>query len=249
MSTTELEQTQTQTKANILPFYMVVDVSFSMSLEGKIDSANGIIDELTVALAEQPVVADKVRFGVIDFSDDAQVALPLCDLSMTPAPPPFATRGGTSYVAAFQRLREQIEKDVAQLKADGFAVHRPAVFFISDGEPTDEESAWRQAFAELTSYDKETKTGFAYFPNVIPFGIGARPDTLRDLIHPQQRSRAYFMKDGANAGKALAEMAEILIASTMLSGASFGNGGPGFVLPDESDMGGNVEAADYEDLL
>jgi uncharacterized protein YegL len=241
--------TDAPAKANILPFYIVVDVSWSMSQEGKIDSANGIIDELTTALAEQPVIADKVRFAVIDFSDDAQVQLPLCDLSMTPAPPPFSVRGGTSYVAAFERLRDQIEQDVAQLKADGFAVHRPAVFFISDGEPTDDDASWRKAFADLTSYDKETKTGFPFFPNVIPFGVGARPDTLRDLIHPQKRSRAYFMKDGANAGQALAQMAEILIASTMLSGASFGNGGPGFVLPDEDDLGDAVEAADYEDLL
>ena len=44
-------------------------------------------------------------------------------------------------------------------------------------------------------------------------------------------------------------MAEILVASTLMSGASFGNGGPGFVLPDETELGDNVMAADYGDLL
>jgi uncharacterized protein YegL len=239
-----------QTKAKILPFYLVVDVSYSMSEEGKMTSANTIVDELRNALAENPVIADKVRFSVVDFSDDSQVVLPLCDLSMQDAIPPFAPRGGTSYVAAFYTIRSQIEQDVSQLKADGFDVHRPAVFFISDGEPTDHDTAWREAFDQLTAYDRQSKSGFPFYPNVIPFGIGARPDTLKELIHPKNRSKSYFMKDGANAGEALRQMAEILVASTLMSGASFGGGGPGFVLPDDDELGDDIVAADYDgDLL
>lgn len=236
-------------KAKILPFYLLIDVSFSMTEDGKLEAANTIVKELRNALAEHPVIADKVRFGVIDFSDDSQVVVPLCDLSMFSEEPAFAPRGGTSYVAAFDMARRQIEQDVDQLKADGFDVHRPAVFFISDGLPTDEEHEWRSAFTTLTSYDKATKSGFAYFPNVIPFGIGATPEVLREMIHPRDRSKCYFMKDGANAGEVLSSMAQILIQSTLMSGASFGSGGPGFVLPDDSSLGANVVAADYEDLL
>jgi uncharacterized protein YegL len=241
--------TEGPTRAKILPFYLLIDVSFSMSEEGKMDAANAIVRELRNALAEHPVVADKVRFGVIDFSEDSRVVVPLCDLSMYEGDATFAPRGGTSYVAAFETARQQIERDVDQLKADGFDVHRPALFFISDGLPTDEEQEWRTAFASLTSYDKATKSGFPYFPNVIPFGIGATPDVLRDLIHPRDRSKCYFMKDGANAGEVLSSMATILIQSTLMSGASFGNGGPALVLPDDSSLGAGVVAADYEDLL
>jgi uncharacterized protein YegL len=236
-------------KAKILPFYLLIDVSFSMTEDGKIDAANTIVKELRNALAEHPVIADKVRFGVIDFSDESQVVIPLCDLSMFTEEPAFSRRGGTSYVAAFNTTRRQIEQDVEQLKADGFDVHRPAVFFISDGFPTDEEQDWRAAFQSLTSYDKSAKSGFPYYPNVIPFGIGARPEVLRELIHPRDRSKCYFMKDGANAGEVLSSMAQILIQSTLMSGASFGSGGPGFVLPNDNSLGENVVAADYEDLL
>jgi uncharacterized protein YegL len=246
--TTEVA-TDVQSRAKILPFYLLVDVSYSMSEDGKLDAANSIVRELKNALAEHPVIADKVRFSVIDFSDDSNVVLPLCDLSMHEGDTNFAIRGGTSYVSAFQTARRQIEQDVNQLKADGFDVHRPALFFVSDGDPTDDMSAWQQAFAELTAYDRSTKTGFAYYPNVIPLGVGARPDTLRDLIHPRDRSKAYFMKDGASAGEALRQMAEMLVASTLLSGASFGNGGPGFVLPEDSDLGDDILSADFEDLL
>jgi len=241
--------TETPAKAKILPFYLLIDVSFSMTEDGKIEAANKIVKELRNALAEHPVVADKVRFGIIDFSEDSQVVVPLCDLSMFTQETSFAPRGGTSYVAAFNTTRQQIEQDVDQLKADGFDVHRPAVFFISDGLPTDEEQDWSAAFQSLTSYDRATKSGFAYFPNVIPFGIGATPDVLRELIHPRDRSKCYFMKDGSNAGEVLSSMAQILIQSTLMSGASFGSGGPGFVLPDDSSLGENVVVADYEDLL
>ena len=238
------------TKAKILPFYLVVDVSYSMVNDGKLDSANTIVEELQNALVDQPVIADKVRFSVIDFSDQARVLIPLCDLSMEPpGQSSFTASGGTSYVAAFRTLRSQIEQDVAQLKADGFDVHRPAVFFISDGEPTDVDAEWRQAFEELTAYDKSTKNGFPFYPNVIPFGIGANPETLKELIHPRDRSKSYFMKDDANPGEALRQMAEILVASTLMSGASFGNGGPGFVLPEDGELGDNVMSADYGDLL
>lgn len=238
-----------QSKAKILPFYLVVDVSYSMIEDGKMDTANTLVEELKNALIEHPVIADKVRFGVIDFSDDAQVVLPLCDLSMQEHDASFSARGSTSYVAAFRTLRSQIQQDVSQLKADGFDVHRPAAFFISDGEPTDDPAAWREAFEQLTAYDKATRSGFPYYPNVVPFGIGARPETLQELIHPRSRSKSYFMKDGANAAEALRQMAEILVASTLLSGASVGNGGGGFVLPDDDDLGDDLVAADYGDYL
>ena len=51
-----------------------------MSQDGKLDAANTIVGELTDALAVSPTIADKVRFAVVDFSDDSQVVLPLCDL-------------------------------------------------------------------------------------------------------------------------------------------------------------------------
>ena len=159
-------------------------------------------------------------------------------------------RGGTSYVAAFRMLRSVIEQDVKQLKADGFAVHRPAVFFFSAtaSRPTTTAPGSRRSRSSRAT-TAETQTGFAYWPNVIPFGVGARPDTLRELIHPRQRSKAYFMKDGAKPDQVIRQMAEVLIASTMASGSSFGNGGPGLVLPDDASLGGEIVAADYEDLL
>lgn len=245
----------TPDRAQLLPFYLVIDVSYSMVQDGKLDTANKIVPELTDALAKNPIISDKVRFGMVDFSDDARVLLPLCDLLEQDHLPGLSARGGTSYAAAFRALRTQIEDDVQQLKADGFRVHRPAVFFLSDGEPTDPTHDWQQAFRELTEYDPGSGAGFRMYPNVIPFGVAdANPKIMQSLIHPSTGTKAmkmYLMDEGFSPADAIRSMAEILISSVLQSGATMAQGGSGVRLPDDDDLPAGVKgfAADDEDFL
>jgi uncharacterized protein YegL len=242
-------------KAKLLPFYLVIDVSWSMDGDN-LNAANDIMPSLADVLAQNPILGDKVRFGLVDFSDTAQVLLPLCDL-LDPnlVLPGLAARGGTSYAAAFRTLRKQIEQDVLQLKADSYSVHRPAVFFLSDGAPTDDEAEWQTAFAELTSYDRQTGTGFAMYPNVIPFGVAnADPHIMRQLIHPasgQKQMRMFLMDKGNNAAEAIKSMAEIMISSVLSSGMGVAGGNSGIVLPGPGQTPAGVSsfAADDEDFL
>ena len=92
-----------------------------------IEALNDALPEVHDAIATDLVVADKTRFSIVSFSDDARVDLPMSDLSDVTKMPVFTPRGGTSYAKAFSLLRQQIANDVAQLKADGFRVFRPAV--------------------------------------------------------------------------------------------------------------------------
>jgi uncharacterized protein YegL len=228
-------------KGKLLPFYLVVDVSWSMS-GTKLDTANTIMPQVLDAVANAPILCDKVRFSVIDFSDDAQVRLPLCDLLDNVTLPSFSIRGGTSYVSAFRLLRTEIETNVKQLKADGFAVHRPAVFFLSDGEPTDKDPEWRAAFAELTHYDKGTLSGFSMYPNFVPCGVDdADPKVLQELIHPVggNKPMRMYLEDKSNNGgaaQAIAGMAEVLISSVLASGESMAQGNSGIILPPDEDL-------------
>ena len=225
---------------NLLPFFLVVDVSQSMS-GARIDAVNQILPTLVDALAENPILSDKVRFGVIDFSNTATVLTPLCDLLNQSSLPGFSVRGATYYSAAFELLKSQIQTDVDQLKADGYNVYRPTVFFMSDGAPN-QGDPWQAPFAELTTYDQTTNTGFKYYPNLSPFGIqGADPVILQQLIHPSTgpRPMKMFLTDaGADAASAIASMAEILLASVLNSVQSVatddGAGSAG--LPDLGDM-------------
>jgi len=225
----------------LLPFYLVIDVSVSMT-GPKLDQANRILPEIRDALAVNPILNDKVCFGVIDFSDEAQVVLPLCDLSRQTTLPGLVSRGGTSYGAAFRLMRKQIEQDVTQLRADGFQVHRPAMFFLSDGEPTDD---WKADFKALTQYDKETRVGFRPYPVVVPLGVEAADHaTMVQLVHPLNRSKLYMMKQGGDAAAAIRAMAEVLISSIIASGQGALEGGSGLVLPTAAQVPDDIEVED-----
>jgi len=232
------------TEMLVLPFYAIVDVSYSMTMvpkavdgvggEPPIVAGNRIVRVVKEALDEAPILADKVRFSLLDFSDDAQVLIPMCDLmQVRPTDiPDLQARGGTSFVAAFELLKRQIGIDVAQLKADGHKVHRPAVFFLTDGEPTDEESAWRASFAALTD------SGFKERPNFIPFGVSeAKKNILDQLVYPQGKMRSFVAKQGEDPAAAITTMAEKLVGSVLASANSIQSGGETgtFILPEDEE--------------
>jgi uncharacterized protein YegL len=223
----------------VLAFYVVVDASVSMEQNGALDQANEIMPKVADAIDTSPTLGDLVRFGAMDFSDDARVVLRLGDLrDVQTSLPQFSARGGTSYVAAFRLLRQEIEKDLAQLRGDNFRVYRPAVFFITDGFPTDEPGELQRAFAELTD------PSFRGRPNLIPFGVG---DATKDLLDPwvypkpsdsKKPMRSYVAKEGADPGQAVSQIAEVLVSSIIASAGSVsadGSGG-GFVPPDDEDL-------------
>lgn len=232
------------TEMLVLPFYVLVDVSYSMTqkppvLDGietvaPIEAGNQIVHSVKKALEDAPILADKVRFSLIDFSDDAQVVIPMCDLAtISPSDiPVLLPRGGTSFAAAFRLLKRQLATDVAQLKADGHKVHRPAVFFLTDGDPTDDDHLWQAAFNDLTD------PSFRERPNVIPFGVAEAKKTILDkLVYPQGKMRSYVAKSGEDPASAITQMAEILIGSVIASANSITSGGDAgtFVLPAQED--------------
>jgi uncharacterized protein YegL len=240
-------------QGKLLPFYLVVDVSASMS-GARLDAVNQIMPAVVDALAETPILADKVRFALLDFGSDAQVRLPLCDpLDENVTLPTLSVRGATSFADAFRLLRGEIESNVKQLKADGFAVHRPAVFFLSDGEPTDKLEEWRDAFRRLTEYDQVTKQGFAMYPNFVPCGVAqANPKCMQTLIHPAtgpKQMQMYLMDDGQEVAKAITMIAEILISSMVKSGESLAQGDSGLILPDKSQVPAGVSAYSADDFV
>jgi uncharacterized protein YegL len=221
-----------------LAFYVLADVSASMTQFGAIDAVNNLLPKVIDAIINNSMLADVVRLGMIDFSDDARVQLGLGDLRNVKHVPTFTTRGGTSFAAAFRALRQEIDRDVKQLKEDGFKVYRPAVFFITDGTPTDDSATLQAAFGELTD------PAFKARPNIIPFGVGdATKDAVDPWVFPKagqspKPMRSYVARPGVDPAKAINEVAEILISSVLASAQSVtsaGSGG-GFVPPDDEDF-------------
>jgi uncharacterized protein YegL len=223
-----------------LAFYIVVDVSYSMLESGAIHTANQLLPEVIQAVTKDSSTADVVRLGMIDFSDTAQVVLRLGDLRDINSIPQLTERGATSYAAAFRMLRQEIERDVAQLKVDNFRVYRPVVFFITDGMPTDDAATLSAAFAELTD------ASFKFRPNIIPFGVGnATKAEVDPWIFPktgEKQMRSYVTVEGADPAKAITEIGHMLVSSIVSSAGSVSAAGSAgaFVLPDDEDLDDDV---------
>ena len=100
---------------------------------------------------------------MIGFSDDAFTYLEPADLRSAPQLPELTAQGRTSYCAAFEELAYRISVDMPRLKSHGFSVHRPVVFFLTDGAPTDRED-WRAVRTRLLNQPAA--------PNILSFGIG-----------------------------------------------------------------------------
>jgi uncharacterized protein YegL len=151
----------TENRGSLLPLYLVVDESASMG--PYIDDLNTGLTALYDELLAEPMAASRVRLSVLGFSDDVMRHLRLVDIRAEIAFPVFTSRTTTNYGLAFSYLAAILPEDIALLKSEGYSVMRPAVFFLTDGLPSDGE-AWREPYSYLMSQH--------FRPNIVAFGIG-----------------------------------------------------------------------------
>ena len=199
-----------QVIGQVLPIYFVGDESHSMSGDPIVAVNQGLVD-LRDEVAKHPLIGKKVRFGIITFADSAETRLELSELSEDLILPTLSTRGrGTSYASAFEALRHTIPADVALLKVSGFQVHRPTVFFLSDGQPTERQAKWHDRLMALKDQ------GFKERPNLLAFGVGdADPKVIQQLATSPRH--AFMMREGVSTAGAIAEFAASMLNSMVSS--------------------------------
>jgi len=199
-----------QVIGQVLPIYFVGDESHSMRGDPIAAVNQGLLD-LRDEVAKHPLIGKKVRFGIITFADTAETRLELSELSEDLILPTLSTRGrGTSYASAFEAMRHTIPADIALLKVSGFQVHRPAVFFLSDGQPTEKETTWQQRLSELKD------PAFKERPNILAFGVGdADPVVIQQLA--SSPTHAFMMREGVSTAGAIAEFAASMLNSMVSS--------------------------------
>lgn len=199
-----------QVIGQVLPIYFVGDESHSMSGDPITAVNQGLVD-LRDEVAKHPLIGKKVRFGIITFADSAETRLELSELTEDLLLPTLSTRGrGTSYASALEALRHTIPADIALLKVNGFQVHRPAVFFLSDGQPTEREGKWTKRLAELKD------PAFRERPNILAFGVGdADPSVIQQLASSPHH--AFMMREGVSTAGAIAEFAASMLNSMVSS--------------------------------
>ncbi|OLF12317.1 hypothetical protein BLA60_10115 [Actinophytocola xinjiangensis] len=178
-------------ESDVLPCYVVCDVSFSMT--DHLDELNAGLREFRGAVHADPAAAARVRVCVVGFAEQPTMLQPLrpaTELSDVADP---VTSTGTNFGPAFAFLREAIDRDVRLLKRDRLAVRRPIVFFTSDGQPTDPVT-WPAAFAALTDPAWTTR------PHMVAFGLGDADRSTLDRIGTR---RLFLGRDGIRLGTAL----------------------------------------------
>jgi uncharacterized protein YegL len=206
-----------QVVGQVLPIYFVGDESHSMAGD-PIQAVNRGLADLRDEVAKHPLIGKKVRFGIITFAHSAETRLELSELTEDLLLPTLSPRGrGTSYASAFDALHQTIPGDIALLKSGGYQVHRPAVFFLTDGQPTDREKKWQARLSELKS------DGFRERPNIMAFGVGdADPAVIRQIASAPRY--AFMMVDGASTAGAISEFATSMLNSMVASAEQLDRG-------------------------
>ncbi|QOV43174.1 vWA domain-containing protein [Streptomyces chromofuscus] len=208
-------------RGHLLPIYVLADESGSMTEH--IDDLNEGLRSLHQALLGEPMAAAKVRFSVLGFSDDVIERVRLVDLRSAAEFPRLTTRGMTSYRTAFEDLINRIPADVNRLKSEGYQVHRPAVFFLSDGLPNHGED-WQDPHRRLT--DRNTTLGA---PNIIACGIvDADAQTISKVA--TRPEFGFVANQGVDVGAAIAKFCTALTKSVISSGRSLGSASPQLVV-------------------
>jgi uncharacterized protein YegL len=205
----------------VMPFYLVCDVSVSMTHD--MPALNEGIQKLSRTIVSEPAVCDVARIGILAFSTNARVALPLTQMGERQMPA-LRVEGGTNYGAAFRELAQTIEQDTKDLKAQGYKVFRPCAFFLTDGEPLD--SDWYQTFGNTLTYDASTGRGMKGHPVFVPFGFRDAPeDVLRKLAYPLEKGKWYHSRS-TNIEDTLKGILDIIMQTVIKSGLSVGSGQP-----------------------
>jgi uncharacterized protein YegL len=127
--------------------YLLLDLS--ASTYGIADELNNAVHSLVDELQTSPLLGSYTWMAILSFSDDARVEMPLTRAMEIDALPSLSPRGATSYAAAFNLAASVVGNDLNNLKSEGYKVVRPAVFFMTDGQPTDPENIWRVALSGL----------------------------------------------------------------------------------------------------
>lgn len=165
---------QNVAKTKCLPTYLVFDTSGSMGKHEKL--LNDTLEFLYNTVVESPRVSEFAHMSIISFNSSAEVVVEMTDIQDLQAIPQFSCAGRTSYSAAFDLVRQRIDEDIPKLNSSGKAVLRPAVFMMTDGNPTEDESQWLQSFQHLVAPD------WRRHPHVITWGFGGADRTVLSKV-------------------------------------------------------------------
>ena len=146
-----------------LPVYLVLDTSGSMTGE-PIEAVKNGLSTLLTGLRSDPHALETAFLSIITFDTDATQIVPLTDLASFQEPL-LTAQGTTSLGEALTLVANCIDREVMKSSPEQKGDWKPLVFFMTDGQPTDN---WHKGLNDF----KARKTGM-----VVACAAGSGADT------------------------------------------------------------------------
>jgi len=152
-----------------LPVYLVLDTSGSMTGE-PIEAVKNGLSTLLTALRSDPHALETAFLSVITFDSDAKQVVPLTDLASFQEPL-LTAQGTTSLGEALNLVASCIDREVKKSSPEQKGDWKPLVFFMTDGQPTDD---WQRGLGTF----KTKSTGMVV---ACAAGAGADSSILKQI--------------------------------------------------------------------
>ena len=137
-----------------VPAILLVDTSWSMTENGKIDSLNEGIKTIIKLLREDNNSKDCVELSIIEFNENINVVTEFTPVSQI-EPVKLTAQGGTSMGQGILTAIEKIRERRREYAALGMHCYMPWIFMITDGAPTDNIDEARDRIRE-----EENRSGY-----------------------------------------------------------------------------------------
>ena len=164
---------------------LVVLVDTSRSMSGDIAEVSEGLRGLGAALARDTVARNRVELVVVTFGGAVTVHGDFGEAAVF-EPPALTAAGDTPMGAALLRALELVDLKKRAYKESGLDYHRPLVFLLTDGEPTDVE-CWPEAVRRVREAEGSKKialfsvgTATAGFSRLMELSPGRTPLRLRE---------------------------------------------------------------------
>lgn len=138
----------------------------------RIDLVNEGLRGYQIDVKEDALAAQRVEVSIITFGGTVQTVTPFVGVAEF-SPPTLTADGETPMGAAILQAIEAVSDRKRKYKQNALHFYRPWIFFITDGEPTDE---WQAAAAKVR--EGEAAKQFAFFAVGVE---GANLDILRQI--------------------------------------------------------------------
>lgn len=235
------------------PFLIIQDTSPSM-LRGDEETcplriAERIVPNLARIGREFPTVDQSTRVGLIEFNTDAHVLLPIGASGLLSQleerDVKFTADGSTHYGAAFRAARTELEQLPGRLqrheRLSGLKVgiHRPVVFFITDGNPNDDDEERDEQWHRLTD------PAFRFAPHFSTCGVGdVAPDKIAK--YRNRRGSVLIARDPKDVAASIVDLVELMNGTIIGLGAGMDDEQAPII--DESAIPESFDVLDYDVL-